>query len=493
MIGSVCDAVSTNRAAVNKLMGVKRQRNTTGELLEYSINGDKIWHYFDPPHLIKSVRNNLLLKNLTHTVSFNETKFRSNGTISWNEKNKQQRTASWNDVRDFFVFNNKELESGLFNLIPKITDEHINPVRRKMKVSLATQVFSGTYGRNMYLCWKRKQFSNNCIGTAALLLFFNELFDSVNGDDVPIPDKLIGCLTATSKHFTFWEYAIQMLDTMKFSANLKSGKPNLSQVCKHWISSLKGLRRISEHLLELGFKTVALRRFNQDGLENHFFKIRNNCGSNPRPNARDFRNSYTTSIVNNRLSISTSLHANCEADNDQYMIQSLQTLFSQPSDSHTESKKSTDDSKHVNLEVKSTSKNKMEASLVSFPEDEALNCVSGKICKQLLQKMKCDACTVTVVATTTKKQKIVEHDVMRKQSSPDEIVLPKVEFINGIKTIVSEIKKKLPLLCAEKNLMQKMLSGMSCATIFCLKLSFIFYKFHKLKTLIIKKSFFLTN
>ncbi|XP_037051782.1 uncharacterized protein LOC119085470 [Bradysia coprophila] len=270
VIGSVCDAVNTNLAAVNKLMGVKPKQSTTGQLLEYYINGCKIWHFFDPPHLIKSVRNNLLLKNLLHTVSFNEAKFRTDGTINWNYKSKQQKTASWIDVSDFFKFNN-DCESGLFNLIPNVTDEHITPTRRKMKVSLATQVFSGTCGRNMYICWKRKQFKNNCIGTAAVLLFFNELFDSVNGDVTPIPDQLKGSVTMTSNHFTFWGYAIRMLDGMKFTENLTTGKPNQSHVCQHWISSLKGLRCISKHLLELGVESIGLRRLNQDGLENHFF------------------------------------------------------------------------------------------------------------------------------------------------------------------------------------------------------------------------------
>lgn len=138
MIGSVCDAVITNRAAVNNLIGPKRLRgDTTGKLLEYTIHGSKICHIFDPPHLIKSVRNNLLVKNLSHIVSFNETKFRSNGAVAWNEKNKHQRTASWKDVSEFYLFNN-DSNSGLLNLIPRINDDHINPVQRKMKVNLAT-------------------------------------------------------------------------------------------------------------------------------------------------------------------------------------------------------------------------------------------------------------------------------------------------------------------------------------------------------------------
>lgn len=461
VIGSVCDAVNTNRSAVNKLIDRKGFRvSLEGELLEYTINGLKIWHYFDPPHLIKSVRNNLLVKNLIHTVSFNETKFKPSGTIVWNEKNKQQRTATWIDIVDFYEFNNNH-NNGLFNLIPKITEEHMNPERRKMKVSLATQVFSGTYGRNMYLCWKRQEIANNCLGTAAALLFFNDIFDSMNGDDIPVPDKLIGSVTPNSKHFHFWDYAERMLQGMKYSENLRTGKPNKSNVFKHIVSTLKAMQRICEHLFELGFVSVGLRRLNQDGLENHFFKIRSNCGSNPKPNARDFRNAYTTSVLNNQLS-SHSLKANCEPDKDSYILQNLEVLFTQQ-----ERASSSDSILHSSPAIVYGDPNKSKPTVVanglkdivvsskSFVEDEAENCISGKICKILLKKMKCISCAGTV--TATKKDKSL--DVMRKQSSVDEMVLPKVEFINCIKILIAKLKFMLPHFCAEKNLMDKLLPG----------------------------------
>lgn len=458
MIGSVCDAVATNIAAVNKLINPScRRGNTTGTLLEYTINGSKIIHCFDPPHLIKSLRNNLLVKDLKHCVSFNETKFKPNGTIVWNEKSKVKRVASWKDVRNFYEFNNNQ--NGLFNLIPKITDEHINPDRRKMKVNLATQVFSGTYGRNMYLCSKRKQLSNNdCIGTAAIMLFFNDVFDSVNGDGVLEPDKLTGSLTRESKHFKFWDYAIKMLDTMTFTENLKTGKPNKSNVLKHFMTTLKGLREISERLFQLGFQSIPLRQLNQDGLENHFSIIRSLCGSNTKPNARDFRCAYSTSMLNNLLS-DHSLHANCEADKDTPMLENLRILFTDEKDKLTQKNPqclTQEPDKENNLGVESILDNEIDLSELGFPEDEALNCISGMICKKLIKKTKCVACSVSVKANG----KCLQHDFIRKQSSVDQMILPNAEFMNCIKFLILKVKKMLPDLCAEKNLMQKLLSGM---------------------------------
>lgn len=465
MIGSVCDAVSTNRAAVNKLIYRNRLRaNTTGTLLEYSINGATIWHYFDPPHLIKSVRNNLLTKDLMHNVAFNESKFRPDGAIVWNDKNKQQRIASWKDIRDFYGFN----DTGLFNLLPNVTYEHIYPVKRRMKVNLATQVFSGTFGRNMYVCSKRKKFTNDCLGTSAILLFFNELFDSVNGNDVAIPGKLIGAVTMESEHFNFWEYAIRMLNGMRFTENLTTGYPNKSDVCKQFVSTLMAFRRISEHLFGLGLETIGLRRLDQDGLENSFFKVRSYCGSNPKPNARDFRNAYTTSIFNNQTT-SHSLNANCEDDKDKYLLPNLHVLFDTKSNDGSDSK-NTDNTGECSVpqvvNIYDNAKHVKAADAtdpfdITFAEDEAQNCISGKICKQLMKQFKCDCCLATVTPTTNKKSvKCVEHDIMRKQSSMDHIILPNVEFMKCIKAIIMNVQTTLPFVCSERNLMATLIAGM---------------------------------
>lgn len=475
VIGSVCDAVATNIAAVNKLIDPNCLRgNTTGNLLEYNINGSKIIHYFDAPHLIKSVRNNLLVKNLNHCVSFNQTKYKSAGKIVWNEKSKQHQLASWSDIEDFYAFNS----NGLFSLIPKITEEHINPERRKMKVNLATQVLSGTFGRNMYNCAKRNQLSNNnCIGTAAILIFFNDVFDSVNGDGDYEQDKLTGSVKPGSIHFKFWDYAIRMLDNMTFTENLKTGKPNQSNVLKHFITTLKGMRAISERLFELGFESVSLRRGNQDGLENHFFIIRSYCGACTKPNARDFRCAYSTSILNN-ITTKHSINANCEADKDRPLLKNLKILFNLENKTDNVSNNASnaadrdeqilqnpqEPGKNTNndnggesmLNLDSSDDDSSDVEEQDFSENEALNCVSGLVSKKLLAKLKCASCSDTVKF----EGKCLEHDIIRKQSATAPgMILPKVEFINLVKSIILKVKKMLPVMCAEENLMQKLLSG----------------------------------
>lgn len=159
---------------------------------------------------------------------------------------------------------------------------------------------------------------------------------------------------------------------------------------------------------------------------------------------RYFRNAYTTAIISNQLS-SHSLKANCEADNDQYILKDIATLFTQgdwkincESSDVRQEHKSTDDPDRNVLDVISALNDDADSSTISFTKDEALNCISGKVCQQLLKKIKCSICSATVTVNDTKK-KCLQHDIMRKQSDNDN-VLPKVEFINCIKIIVSKVQ-----------------------------------------------------
>lgn len=70
IIGSVCDQTITMAAAVNRLINPHLDKmKQNGMLLSYYVDGNKIIHCFDPPHVLKTLRNNLLTKDLRHSVT----------------------------------------------------------------------------------------------------------------------------------------------------------------------------------------------------------------------------------------------------------------------------------------------------------------------------------------------------------------------------------------------------------------------------------------
>lgn len=139
VIATVCDQGATNVSAINwlvkdtkenQLRQSKIQKNKT-----FEIDGAEVIPLYDPPHLIKGIRNNLITKNLVYQIDG------------------QEKTAKWDHVQDLYKENPSY--KGI-RLMPKLTDRHIIPNKiSKMKVKCATQVFSRTVAANMgYLAGK---------------------------------------------------------------------------------------------------------------------------------------------------------------------------------------------------------------------------------------------------------------------------------------------------------------------------------------------------
>lgn len=98
----MCDAVQTNRAAVNKL----RTKLIRDAVIEYKIRDCNIIHFYDPPHLIKSLRNNLLVKDLKHVVAI-ENFENQKEIIKYDDEDFTERVASWKDIKDFYDYSRK--------------------------------------------------------------------------------------------------------------------------------------------------------------------------------------------------------------------------------------------------------------------------------------------------------------------------------------------------------------------------------------------------
>ncbi len=248
---SVCDQVYTNSNTVNLLINPNGSTTANrGQLLKYYVNGREIIHVYDPSHLIKTLRNNLQTKDLVHTIS---SRWR-NGTNVNNVKNVRQ-TASWDHV---FALYKKDTESNQRQLL-KLTDEHLAPKKYKMKVSLATQVFSTTCGTVMFDFIKEKKLPEHFGGTAKILLFMNDIFDSFNGSKENKGESLKSAVQVNSMHFSFWEYALSILSQMNFVNKDNGLINNRSSVLKKVESTIRGFMTISKKCFELDILKVSLR------------------------------------------------------------------------------------------------------------------------------------------------------------------------------------------------------------------------------------------
>ncbi|KAJ3647167.1 hypothetical protein Zmor_024701 [Zophobas morio] len=166
IIASVSDQGTNNQAVINYLMKSSIETNVQiGDKINFfKINEQKIIHIYDPPHLLKGIRNNLLKYKLI-----------------WKIQDKEPLSAQWSDIQKAYQLD--KCSSDL-RAMPKLTEGHVNPKKiRKMKVSCAAQVFSHTVASVLGLMTKigDSGLDEEAISTSKVLSFFNKLFDSVNG------------------------------------------------------------------------------------------------------------------------------------------------------------------------------------------------------------------------------------------------------------------------------------------------------------------------
>lgn len=180
---------------------------------------------------------------------------RWNSPILNNNDEEKAKFASWSHVSDLYDLDCQ----GNYRRLRKITPEHIKPNKLKMKVSVATQVFSKTYGTFMMECCEQEQLPTNYSDTAQILLFFNDLYDSINGSNEPENDTLKGSVNEDSDHFQYWEYALKMLSKMNFIDKETNEVNNASTVLKKFESTIRGYIEIASKCLNLKMDDVPIR------------------------------------------------------------------------------------------------------------------------------------------------------------------------------------------------------------------------------------------
>lgn len=136
IVATVCDQGGTNRAAINYLISETYKTCAESSVQKrnwgFEIDGEEIIPIYDPPHLLKCIRNNLFTKDVIFNID---------GTTY---------TASWDHIRALYEYDKKNEEFELQTLV-KITQNHIDIERTKMKVSNASQIFSHQVASTMKL------------------------------------------------------------------------------------------------------------------------------------------------------------------------------------------------------------------------------------------------------------------------------------------------------------------------------------------------------
>ncbi|XP_018566412.1 uncharacterized protein LOC108907286, partial [Anoplophora glabripennis] len=105
VVATICDQRSNNKSAINLLVTETQNRTGTQDYI-FEVDDNKIVPLFDPPHLLKTLRNILLYRDIYFT-----------------NKNGQSRVAKWEFIEKTWALDNN---CGDLRALPRLTEYHIN-------------------------------------------------------------------------------------------------------------------------------------------------------------------------------------------------------------------------------------------------------------------------------------------------------------------------------------------------------------------------------
>ena len=299
----VCDQGSNNRSMIKSL-------NVTPESPFFANDGNKIFVMFDPPHLIKNIRNN----------------FRKHGFL-WDEE-----WILWSYVQDFYEFD----KTNPVKMAPKLTPKHVYlPAFTAMRVKYATQIMSHTVAAAISTLSTLGHLPASASKTAKFIDKFDKLFNAFNSISLTSSQPFRHALSNTSQHLDFLQNSLTFLNSVS--------KPDGKSVpcLEGWKTSVNALTQLWSELHMHGFKFLLTSRLNQDCVENMFSVIRGKGGNRDNPDPQQFRAAFRQVVVDQLLKPSD--FGNCQDDLDSILL-SLNHMATEKTD-----KRCTESASEVNV------------------------------------------------------------------------------------------------------------------------------------------------
>ena len=280
--GVICDQGSNNRSFLETHCKVTMDKPF------FNHNGHKIFALYDPPHLLKNMRNNLKKHGFVH----------------------DEHKIHWWDIVNFYNFD----KAGPIRMAPKLTDDHFSlAMFTKMRVNLAAQVLSHSVAAGISTLQRLGHLHHDAVYTAKFVETMDQLFNSFNSSSLKSRKVMGHALSNGSGHIEFWE------DVLEYLSKLTIPNGQVQPCMRGWIITIKSLKMLWSDLSENhGFQHLFTRRLNQDCIENLFSIIRGKGGHRFNPDAKEFRAAYRQVVFDQMLQPSEG--SNCETDTDSILL-----------------------------------------------------------------------------------------------------------------------------------------------------------------------------
>lgn len=297
--------------------------------------------------------------------------------------------------------NNLQKSEGL-HLGNKLKDQHINFQRQKMKVNLASQLFSNSVADALHLCEKSDVRFKNAGATISFIRLINNVFDILNSRNMcqveykkPLFENNI---TKTKEYLEFAKYYLMYIvtpdeDKPVIVTNRKTGFVGL-------LTCINSALFLYDRLIEKEkvLKYLTLYRFTQVHLELFFGVIRAHGRANNNPTSRQFKAAYKKTLINTELK--ESFGGNCipledisilnESSVQKINITSERYRILQ-NDLSLESSEGTDVEPMAD-ELLLEFDEQLNTTIGDYLRRQIVAYISGYVVKDLHSKIKCESC-----------------------------------------------------------------------------------------------------
>lgn len=199
---------------------------------------------------------------------------------------------------------------------------------------------------------------------------------------------------------------------------------------------------------ENGIRSILLRLFNQDSLENFFGAMRAHGYRNNNPTCDSFASSYRTLLLNNLMS-AHSPGSNCEEDFGEGTLTTYQALI----DMYAESQETDEEDVEVRVADGLPKMISCESKVLNNLGSQTKNYIAGYVIKKLNTVLfhDCSTCLSQVCSSTITKDH--ELTVARDYKPYNKYLLkyPNSVFSSLVQNSIDIIGHNLPAICHHKN------------------------------------------
>ena len=430
---------------LSRVLGVCADR----PFFDHPTTEEPVFFMFDPPHLMKSIRNALV----NYDIGF------EGGFI-----------ASWKFVKALWSLDTVRS----LRLVPRLTAKHIFlGLGKKMSVRLAVQVFSHSVHAGLMTYKERGLLPSEAEQTAVFIKQMNDLWDAFNCSDLHGRGlKQVITRGNLFDRLRFLDVSASFIQSLTFHHT----KNNVS---KTYLPSKTGLlvtisayKALARRLLcdspaRLNF--LIGRRLNQDCVENCFSQVRRDKGSfyEMMPCWRALGNlkcvAASTFLAHVRKS-----NANCQGDDDSVLVDLFHTLketghqkkgevldlsFSEISSQSQVSRESISSRSSSQAAIQEMWRNSLE-NKQQMIESDASEYVSGYIVHKLLSKetdiSNCTVCLLSITAETDEMSPFFSYKSFVNPSTG--LQCPSAEFVTMVSTWDRQFRLCFNSVCRQRQL-----------------------------------------